>query len=168
MADAAERNEERERRLIYGDFDAFLKHAIKEYYDRGFRKRKGNFVALVMASGQTLSMAKDSVTKGDAARNVAIGAGAMLALRIGLRYALGGPLGIILGAATALSLVQYFIRNRGDVTSKVGKYRQLIEDVKGKYEELQGGHRAGRADAKERNLMVDGLMKRFLDDCDAV
>jgi len=161
------KDQAKEQRLIYGDFDAFLKHAIKEYYDRGWRSRKGNFVALLMASGQTLEMAKDSVTSGDGVRNVAIGAGALLALRIGLRYALGGPLGLILGAASALSLGQYFIRNRKDVTGKIGKYKQIIQTTRGRYDELQGAHRGGRTDVVERNLMIDGLMKRFLEECDA-
>ena len=157
----------KEQRLIYGDFDAFLKHAIKEYYDRGWRNRRGNFVALLIASGQTLEMAKDSVSSGDGIRNVAVGAGAMLALRIGLRYALGGPLGLILGAATAVSLAQYFIRNRKDVTKKIDVYKKLIQDARGRYDELQGAHRGGRTDVVERNLMIDGLMKRFLEDCDS-
>ena len=31
---------------LYGSFDAFLKQAIREYYDRGWTTRKGNFIAL--------------------------------------------------------------------------------------------------------------------------
>ncbi len=40
-------------RSIYRDFDNFLKIAIKEYYDRGWKSRKGNFIALLIASGLT-------------------------------------------------------------------------------------------------------------------
>ena len=38
---------------IYVDFDAFLKQALREYYDRGWTTRKGNFIALLIASGST-------------------------------------------------------------------------------------------------------------------
>src|SRR5690606_21446301 len=44
------------------EFDDFLKVAIREYYDRGWATRKGNFIALLIGSGQTaLGLAKDSV-----------------------------------------------------------------------------------------------------------
>jgi hypothetical protein len=35
-----------------------------------------------------------------------------------------------------------------------------------RYEDLQAGWRDGRYDATERNLMIDGLMKRFIQDVD--
>ena len=54
---------------IYDDFDSFLKVAIKEYYDQGWKQRRGNFIALLIASGQTsFALAKDSVVDGSAWR----------------------------------------------------------------------------------------------------
>ena len=70
---------------IYSTYDAFLKQAIKEYYDRGWTTRRGNFIALLIASGSTsMALAKDSVVDGTGTKKVAIGAGLALALRIGL------------------------------------------------------------------------------------
>ena len=47
------------------------------------------------------------------------------------------------------------------------QYLLLIhEDEKKKFEEIQSGYRANRYDARERNLMVDGQLKRFLADLD--
>lgn len=152
---------------IYTDFDAFLKTALRDYYDRGFTARKGNFIALLMASGQTaLTMAKDSVVDGTGTKKVAIGAALALALRVGLKYAIGGPLGVVLTVAAGASMVTYFLRNQKDIIRKVGIYRQLITDTRIRFDELQEGWRAGRYDATERNLMLDGLMKRFLEQCD--
>jgi hypothetical protein len=154
---------------IYGDFDAFLKTGIREYYDRGFTARKGNFIALLMASGQTaLAMAKDSVVDGTGTKKLAIGAALVLALRIGLRYAIGGPLGLVLTVAAGASMISYFLKNQKDIVKKVGVYRQLIGETRSRFDELQEGWRAGRYDATERNLMIDGLMKRFLQQCDEV
>ena len=154
---------------IYGDFDAFLKTAIKEYYDRGWTSRKGNFIALLIASGQTaLSIAKDSVVDGSGTKKLAIGAALALALRIGLRYAIGGPLGLVLTVAAGASMIAYLFKNQKDIVKKVGGYRALILEVRGRYEDLQEGWRSGRHDATERNLMIDGLMKRFLQQCDEV
>src|SRR5215470_11080836 len=147
---------------VYADWDEFLKTAIKEYYDRGFTARKGNFIALLMASGQTaLAMAKDSVVDGTGTKKVAIGAALVLALRVGLRYAIGGPLGLVLTIAAGASLISYFLKNQKDIVKKVGVYRGLIGETRSRFDDLQEGWRAGRYDVTERNLMIDGLMKRF-------
>lgn len=154
-------------RSIYRDFDSFLKVAIREYYDRGWTQRKGNFIALLMASGQTaFALAKDSVVDGTGTKKVAIGAATVLALRIGLKYALGGPLGLVLTVASGAAFVSYFLRNQKDIVKRVGKYRKVIQETQERYEELQGGWRDGRYDATERNLMIDGLMKRFVQQID--
>ena len=152
---------------IYGDFDSFLKNAIREYYDRGWKSRKGNFVALLIASGQTaVALAKDSVVDGSGTKRLAIGAVAVLALRIGLKYALGGPLGLVLTLAASASMVSYFIRNQKDIVKRVGIYKTMIVDNRERYEELQAGWRDGKYDSTSRNLMIDGLMKRFIEQCD--
>ena len=152
---------------LYGSFDAFLKQAIREYYDRGWTTRKGNFIALLIASGQTsLALAKDSVVDGTGTKKVAIGAGLLLALRIGLRYALGGPLGLVLGVAAGASMVAYFVRNQKDIVKKVSKYRSSIADNSKRYDEVQAGWRDGKYQITDRNLMIDGLMKQFITQID--
>ncbi|HVK78945.1 MAG TPA: hypothetical protein VM734_36850 [Kofleriaceae bacterium] len=167
MADGKAPAEARPDSGIYADFDAFLKQGIKEYYDRGWATRRGNFIALLIASGQTaFALAKDSVVDGTGTKKVAIGAAAMLALRIGLRYALGGPLGLVLTVAAGASMVAYFIRNQKDILAKVSKYKVLIADVEQKYTETQDGWRDGKYGVPDRNLMIDGLMKRFITDVD--
>src|SRR6185503_16403470 len=98
---------------IYGEWDNFIKVAIREYYDRGFTSRKGNFIALLIASGSAaFSMAKDSVIDGSGTKKIAIGAALALALRVGLKYALGGPLGLVLSVAAGASMISYLIRNQ--------------------------------------------------------
>ena len=152
---------------IYTTYDAFLKQAIKEYYDRGWTTRKGNFIALLIASGQTsLALAKDSVVDGSGTKKVAIGAGLAIALRIGLRYALGGPLGLVLTVAAGASMVAYFVRNQKDIIKKVSTYKAVIGDGQKRYEEVQAGWRDGKYQITDRNLMIDGLMKQFIQQVD--
>ena len=152
---------------LYTTWDAFLKQAIREYYDRSWTTRKGNFIALLIASGQTsLALAKDSVVDGSGTKKVAIGAGLLLALRIGLRYALGGPLGLVLSIAAGASMVSYFIRNQKDIIKKVTAYRAVIADHEKRYAEVQSGWRDGKYQATDRNLMIDGLMKQFITQVD--
>ena len=148
---------------LYTTWDAFLKQAIREYYDRSWTSRKGNFIALLIAAGQTsLALAKDSVIDGSGTKKVAIGAGVLLALNIGLRYALGGPLGLVLGVAAGASMVSYFIRNQKDIIRKVGSYRTVIAEHEKRYTDVQTNWRDGKYQIVDRNLMIDGLMKKFI------
>jgi hypothetical protein len=150
----------------YDTFDDYLRLAIKEYYDRGWKSRRANFIALLLASGQMASVAKDAVSGEKGLRNVAVGAASAVALRFALRWALGGPLGILMTAAMAASLVAYLIKNQKEISQKIGRFRERIAEEKKKFEEIQSGYRANRYDARERNLMVDGQLKRFLADLD--
>jgi hypothetical protein len=152
---------------LYGSFDAFLKQAIREYYDRGWTTRKGNFIALLIASGSTsMALAKDSVVDGSGTKKVAIGAGLAIALRVGLKYALGGPLGLVLSVAAGASMIAYFVRNQKDIVKKVGLYKTAIADHQKRYEEVQTGWRDGKYQITDRNLMIDGLMKQFITQID--
>lgn len=152
---------------LYTTWDAFLKQALREYYDRSWTTRKGNFIALLIASGQTsLALAKDSVVDGSGTKKVAIGAGLLFALRIGLRYALGGPLGLVLSVAAGASMVSYFVRNQKDIVRKVGAYKAVIAEHEKRYDEVQTGWRDGKYQSTDRNLMIDGLMKQFITQVD--
>jgi hypothetical protein len=152
---------------LYADFDSFLKLGIRDYYDRGWTTRRGNFIALLIASGQTaFALAKDSVVDGSGTKKVAIGAAAVVALRLGLKYALGGPLGLVLTVASGAAMISYFIRNQRDIVSKVGLYKKLIIETHARYDEIQGGWRDGKYPITDRNLMIDGLMKRFIGQVD--
>jgi hypothetical protein len=152
---------------VFDDYKAFLKEAIREYYDRGWKQRRGNVIALLIASGQAFSLAADSVKDGSGLKKAAMGAAGVVALRLALRYALSGPLGIVLTGAAAVSAVGYLVKNQKEIGTKVGLYRTLVEETRGKFDEIQGGYRGGRYDAAARNLMVDGLLRRFIDEVDA-
>jgi len=85
-----------------------------------------------------------------------------LALRIGLRYAIGGPLGLVLGLAAGASMISYFVRNQKDIIKKVSAYRTAIADIDKRYADVQSGWRDGKYQITDRNLMIDGLMKQFI------
>jgi hypothetical protein len=109
---------------VFDDYDAFLKHAIRDYYDRGWKSRRSNFLALVIASGQVMSMAADSIRDGSGLKKAALGAAGVVALRIGLRYALSGPLGIILTGAAAVSAAGYLIKNQKEIPATSSRTRR--------------------------------------------
>ena len=153
---------------LYGTFDAFLKQAIREYYDRGWTTRKGNFIALLIASGQTsIALAKDSVVDGSGTKKVAIGAGLLdrAAHRPALRARRPARPRARRVAAGA-SMIAYFVRNQKDIVKKVGVYKTVIADTEKRYDEVQAGWRDGKYQITDRNLMIDGLMKQFIGQID--
>jgi hypothetical protein len=107
------------------------------------------------------------VVDGSGTKKVACGAAAVIALRIGLRYALGGPLGMVLTVAAGASMVSYFIRHQKEIVQKVSVYKGYIAETHTSFDGIQAGWRDGKYAAGERNLMVDGLMKRFIGQVDA-
>lgn len=151
----------------FDTYDAFVQTAVKEYWSRSGKSHRANFIALVLASGQMMSLAKDSVVGEGGLKRAAIGAASVVALRLALKYVLSGPIGIILTGATVASLIAFFVKNQKEISLKIERYRQLIADTRPRFEDIQSGYRGNRYDAAQRNLMVDGLIKRFLADCDA-
>ena len=157
---------EESRAAAYDTFEDYLRLAIKEYYDTGWKNRRANFVALLIASGLAVSMAKEAVSGEKGLKNMAAGAMGVVALRLALRWALGGPLGILVTAATGASLVAFFVKNQKEISAKISRFRERVAEERTHFEEIQAGYRANRYDLRERNLMVDGQRKRFLADLD--
>lgn len=151
---------------VYDTFDEFLQAAIKDYYDRGWQRP--NFVALLIASGQVGNLAKNALGTGDGLKTLALGTFGVVAVKVILTRILTGPLGLLLTGVSLASLVALFIKNQREIMSKTGRFRELINRTRDSFDEAQTGYRQNRLDARERNMMVDGLLRRFLRECDEI
>ena len=151
------------RAAMYASFDRFLQEAIKEYYDRFGRRQRGDFVALLIASGEVAPLAVDRIRRATPGE-LAGAAAAAVALRLGLRFALSGPLAVLVGGLTLASMTAYLFRRQGEVMSRVEPFRQAIAAVRAEYERIQEGHAAGRYADADRTLMIDGLTRRLVED----
>jgi len=143
---------------VYETFDAFMQQVIKDTYENG--AKRAEFVALVVASGELLPMAWGRIRK-SGVRELAVGAAGIVALRVGLKYLLGGPIGMILTGFTFATLVSFFWSNQRDVMRRVRPYKNAIHDAREKFEDIQARYRDGRYDAGERALLVEGLLRRL-------
>jgi hypothetical protein len=150
----------------YDTFDDFMQAAIKEYYERGWRRP--NFVALLLASGQTGAMAQKAIGSADGLKKLALGTAGLMAVRLVLTRVLTGPLGLLLTGLSVASVVALFVKNQKEIMSKSGRFRELIDRTRESFESAQTGYRQNRMEARERNMMIDGLMKRFLRECDEI
>ena len=153
---------------VFDDFDAFLKQAIRDYYDRSWKSRRGQLhraghrVRAGDVDGRGFDQGRQRPQEGGARRGRCGGAAPRPPLRA------VGPAGHHPdGGARRSRWPATWSRTRRRSASKVGAYRTLIAETRARFEEAQGGYRAGRYDAASRNLMVDGLLKRFLDEIDA-
>jgi hypothetical protein len=144
---------------VYETFDAFMQKVIQDTHARGAKRPE--FVALVLASGELLPMAWGRV-KQAGVRDLALGAAGVVALRYGIRWLLGGPLGVILTGFTVATLISFFWSNQREVLARRKPYKQLISDTLEKFEDIQASYRDGRYDAGERALLVEGLLRRVL------
>jgi hypothetical protein len=150
----------------YDTFDDFVQAAIRDYYERGWQRP--NFIALIIASGQTGSMAKTALGSADGLKKMALGTVGIMAVRIILMRVITGPLGLILTGVSMASLIALFVRHQREIIAKTARFRELIATTRASFDDTQAGYRQNRLDARERNLMVDGLMKRFLRECDEI
>ncbi|MFO0623203.1 MAG: hypothetical protein U0745_17560 [Polyangia bacterium] len=150
----------------YDSFDDFLQAAIKDYASRGWQRP--NFVALLIASGQSASLAKNALSTGDGLKTVALGTISVMAIRVILTRVLAGPIGLILTGVSVVGLVSFFVRHQREIVSKTSRFRELIDRTRTSFDDAQTGYRQNRMDARERNLMIDGLLKRFLRECDEI
>jgi hypothetical protein len=151
-----------ERPKIHDNYDQFLQAALARYYEKGGKGKRVNFLALLLASGETWKVAYDRVKNVSLTGKVVTGVASAVAIRMVLRYALAGPLGIVLTAASAASLVSLYLRNQDAIAAKVKGYREMIKEYEIKYEKVRGDWVDRKIDADQRDLMMDGLLQRFL------
>lgn len=152
----------------YDTFDDFLRLAIKEYYDRGAGLRDPNFVSLLLASGQTTSLAKDALGSTQGLKRLALGTLGVVAARAILVRVISGPLGLVLTGVSVVSMIALLVRHQKEIFGKVSRFRELIEHTRARFEDAQAGYRQNRMDVHERNLIVDGLMTRFINECEKI
>ena len=145
---------------MYESFDRFLQNAIKDYYERSGRRQRGDFVALLIASGEATPLAMERVKRASP-QELAGAAAAAVALRVGLRFALSGPLAILVSGLTLASLTSHLFRRQSEVMGRVAPFKAAIAEARVEYERVQQGHRDGRYDDDDRRLMVDGLTQRL-------
>ena len=145
-------------------YDAFLQHALRRYWDRK-GSSKVTFVALLLATKQAWAVAWNKGMSAEAGKRALTGLGSAAAVAMLLRIFIGGPLGILLAGASAASLLAVYGKNTASIGKKVVRYREVVSDYGDRYAELKQ-ELAGATEAR-RDLMVDGLMSRFLDELDA-
>ncbi len=145
----------------YESYEGFLRAAIRTYWENGARS-KVNFLALLLASKEAWSVAWSRATGPGAGKKILTGAAGATALALLLRAVVGGPIGIILTGASIASLVAIYVKNHERIWAKVKRYGELIDEYRTGWERNQSDWSEGGLTDIQHELVVDGLMSRFL------
>ena len=79
---------------------------------------------------------------------------------------LGGPFGIVLTGASIASLGALYARNHRKIWAQKARYESILGQYRIKHQQVRTKYVDGAIDDDERKLMVDGLLRRFLDEID--
>lgn len=150
------------KKTAYASYDGFLKAAIKTYWEKG--GDRANFIALLLASREAWEVAWDEVRAPGTGKKLLTGAAGAAAVVVLLRVLLGGPVGIILTGASIASLGALYARNHKRIWAQQDRYKALISQYGVKHQQVRAKFVDGTIDGDERDLMIDGLLRRFLDE----
>ncbi len=148
----------------YTSYDGFLKAAIKTYWEKG--GSRVHFISLLLASREAWEVAWDEVRSPGTGKKVLTGAAGVTAVVVVLRLLLGGPVGLILTAASVASLGALYARNHKRIWAQQDRYKAIIGQYRIKHQQTRGKFVDGTIDEDERDLMIEGLLRRFLEEID--
>lgn len=151
-------------RNAYETYEGFQKAALKEYWDSG-RSSRINFLALLLASREAWSVAWEGAA--GSGKKILTGAAGAAALALILRVVVGGPIGLILGGATIASLVALYVKNHKEIWAKQEEFKAILDSYRPRWGAIRDDYLDGKLRTDQRDLMMDGLMSRLLDELDA-
>ena len=151
--------------LEFEDYNDFLAASVERYW-----KRKGSskvtFLALMFATRHAWPVAVKQGLSVESGKKALTGAAGLAAAAVLIRAFLGGPIGLLLAGASAVSLIAVYGKNQEAIWKRVFRFRGLIDDYEPKFDALLKQHESGAINDEQKQLMVEGLMGRFLDQLD--
>lgn len=151
----------------YQNYPGFLKSAIKRFWSSD-RSSKLDLLALLLATREAWEVAWDGATSPQGGRSLLKGAAGAAAVTVLLRTVLGGPIGLLLTGVSVASLGALYVKHNEKVWMHVELYKKLVDEFRPAYDELQYEFKEGGLRESQRDLMIDGLMSRFMDRLEAI
>jgi hypothetical protein len=151
-------------KVVYASYDGFLKTALESYWNT--RRNSAHFIALLLASREAWSVAWKGLTAEGTGQRAMMGAGGAAAVYVLLRIFIGGPIGLVLTGVSIASLVAAYSSNHRRIWDQQERYRKMIGDYRVKYDRIRADWLEGTIVEEHRDLMIDGLLNRFLEDID--
>jgi hypothetical protein len=151
----------------YASYDGFLKTAIKRYWGSE-KASKVDSIAMLLATWEAWEVAWDDATAPGKGATWLKGAAGVAGVTLLLRAAAGGPLGLLLAGASVASLVGLYSKHSDRIWGQVDHYRAVVDKYRPMFDEINAELIADRLQQQQRDLMVDGLLARLIDELDQV
>lgn len=145
----------------FDTFEDFLRSALGRYF-RARGSSKVVLLALLFASKEAWGVALGRAVDPETGKRVLKGVGGAAAVALLLRVVLGGPLGILLAGISVASLVTVYVKEGAQLGGEITRVRAIVVDFRGRYGELSASCKKGGRQGEQRELMMEGLMSRFL------
>ena len=146
----------------YANYEGFLKAAIKKYW-ASEKSTKVDMLASLLATRESWEAAWDEATSPGRSGTLLKGAAGAAAITMLLRTVMGGPLGLLLTGASVASLAALYAKHHERIWAQVDRYRALVDEYRPQYEEIGTGRTEEKLTESQHELMVDGLMARFVE-----
>lgn len=147
-------------------YGAFLREAVARYWNTR-KGRRVRFLALLLASREAWEVAVRGAAEPETARRLLTGVASAAGVAMLLRIVVGGPLGVLLTGASVVGLVAVYARSHRDVLAQSARCRELVEAYRPRWREIVDDAAAGTLPDDRRDLLLEGLLGRFLTDLDA-
>ena len=145
----------------FDTFPDFLRSALTRYF-RARGSSKLVLLALLFASREAWGVALGHAVDPETGKRVLKGVGGAAAVALLLRVLLGGPLGLLLGGISVASLVAVYVKEGAKVGDEVVRVRAVVTDFRTRFAELDETCQRSDMPGDQRELMMEGLMSRFL------
>lgn len=144
-------------------YEDFLKVSIKRYWEApGSSKR--TFLALLLATEEAWSVAWDETKKAGFARPLIAGAASIATIAVVLRFLWSGPLGVLVTGVSAGSLALLYASEPEAIRARAETVKQVVALYRTELDGLLEERRSRHMRDAQWELMMEGLMGRFLDD----
>lgn len=149
--------------VVIRTFDTFLRAAIHRYWESPGRDRV-TFLALLFATRESWPVAFERLGRADTQRKALLTSAGVVAVTLLLRTLLGGPIGLLLTAGSLAGLAQLYIQRAPDIRERSTRIRRLLAAYRPEVESTLASGRSGALTDDQVDLMVEGLLGRFLRD----
>lgn len=144
-------------------FEAFLEQAIRRTWVAP-ESSKATFLSLLLAAPEAWRVAWDESTKDGLTRPVVAVTASVATIVALLRLIASGPLGVLLTGVSIATLVTVYGLEQDPIHRRAETMRGVIARYRVEFDELAVERRARSMRNTKWQLVVDGLLARFLDE----
>ena len=144
---------------LHETYEGFIESAIKAFWVSE-ASTKLDLIALLLAGREAWKVAFDNASENPGA--LLKGAAGVAGATLVLRRILSGPVGLILTGVSVGSVVALYSKHHERIWAQVERYKSLVDEYRPKYQTIADDFAAGSISLEQRDLMLEGLMVRFV------